>query len=632
MASVRTKDPLGTGLKIQESHKQPIYCLDWSMDLYEEDEEEELYRKEQPEIRLHETTTTSSANGKMPGSRTKPLDVAADDNMSRENRYAKPGFRTSTYRVLASCSGRFVNVYQLKTPQQQQPTGMPAAKGSRGSSGSSSNNNEPLTLIQSYIDADNKEDYYTCVFAGRCMALDQEPSPQSQRGQQQQDHPRAPAFAQQVDRDSRRPTKLRRGNSQEATVLHSSRTKTSHSKAETASEPCASSSASRLWPLSGATGTGPQYLCVAGTKGTIKLIDVLRQRLAATLVGHGFEIYDLKRCPTDEFLLASASKDNTARLWNLKTGAQVAVVSGHEGHLDDIVSLAWHPSGNVLATGSMDTTVKLWYVGPGTGVRRAIKRSHAAAHEFWTNAVQHTTETRTVEVQVPIFTTYQLHFYCVDCVHFLGDWMLSRSQEDSVVLWEPQYPPPNIATKTELATNPRGPMNPMVEEDKDEIMIVEEKDDEIDTTCDPFTSCSMTPAMIRRRKELPYPVPNQLKHLRTYKIPQSQYWFIRFGVDHQGRTLVTGNASGEIYIFKIASKSRLPIRVMDGKPRKYATVRCISFSPDDDVMVAATDLGEIWKWPVRREKQPVTTGATASASRTTNSNKVPASSIQVQSS
>ena len=596
MGSLRTKDAFGSATKIQETHKQPIYGLDWSIDVYYDDGDGGIGKAgdnyydsndhyEAASHHYHHKKSKSRSAGSS-SSHSKPrYPHQHQHHHTAKARRMDVDDNATLFHVLASCAGRYVNIYQL-------PMGAGVSR------------SEPLSLIQMYVDGDVKEQFYTCVFAGRSTVLGEKDSRQS--------HPEPSSTTNtttRMDRESRRPTKLRRVNTESPTVLNS------RGEGDDDEE----SSSSRLWPLSGETGTGPQFLCVAGHKGTIKLIDLLRKRLAATLVGHGYEIYDLKQCPTDEYMLASASKDNTARLWNLKTGAQVAVLSGHEGHLDDVVSVAWHVSGHVIATGSMDTTVKLWYVGPGTVVRRAIQNSHAAAQELVQEQRQRITETRVTELQIPIFTTYQLHFYCVDCVHFLGDWILSRSQEDAIVLWEPQFPPPKpkitatsiITTTTTTTTSTLAAANNDKDDEQknqdEELLEEEEKEGEEE-------SGSSLATMWRRTKteDMPYPVPNQLKHIRTFKLHESQYWFFRFGVDRRGKTLVAGNAMGDISVWKIPSfKSKAPIKVLDGKMRNHAAVRFICFSPDDSVMVAATDLGEIWKWDVRREKPvPITNTTT----------------------
>jgi WD40 repeat protein len=56
-------------------------------------------------------------------------------------------------------------------------------------------------------------------------------------------------------------------------------------------------------------------------------------------------------------MLLTGGDDNTARLWNAATGKQLAIL---EGHTDSVRSVAFHPSGQTLFTGSADKTVKAW--------------------------------------------------------------------------------------------------------------------------------------------------------------------------------------------------------------------------------------------------------------------------------
>ncbi len=56
-------------------------------------------------------------------------------------------------------------------------------------------------------------------------------------------------------------------------------------------------------------------------------------------------------------ILATGSDDTTWKLWSVPTGD--LIMSG-EGHLDWIGGVEFHPRGNLLATASGDGTVKLW--------------------------------------------------------------------------------------------------------------------------------------------------------------------------------------------------------------------------------------------------------------------------------
>jgi hypothetical protein len=64
----------------------------------------------------------------------------------------------------------------------------------------------------------------------------------------------------------------------------------------------------------------------------------------------------------DDRYVATASRDRTARVWDLATGKQTVAFGGHR---DWVRTIAYAPDGQTLASASEDKTVKLWDAGTG---------------------------------------------------------------------------------------------------------------------------------------------------------------------------------------------------------------------------------------------------------------------------
>jgi WD40 repeat protein len=60
--------------------------------------------------------------------------------------------------------------------------------------------------------------------------------------------------------------------------------------------------------------------------------------------------------------LATASWDQTVRLWDATTGAQTKL---YRGHTDEVKSVAFSPDGLRLVSGAKDQTIMVWEVGNG---------------------------------------------------------------------------------------------------------------------------------------------------------------------------------------------------------------------------------------------------------------------------
>jgi WD40 repeat protein/transcriptional regulator with XRE-family HTH domain len=87
---------------------------------------------------------------------------------------------------------------------------------------------------------------------------------------------------------------------------------------------------------------------------------VLASRLRLTLRGHEDSIEELTYSPNGK-LIATASLDNTARLWDATTGKELLRLQ----HSAGVGHVAFTPDGSRLATGTGDGLVRLWDVASG---------------------------------------------------------------------------------------------------------------------------------------------------------------------------------------------------------------------------------------------------------------------------
>jgi WD40 repeat protein/predicted Ser/Thr protein kinase len=113
---------------------------------------------------------------------------------------------------------------------------------------------------------------------------------------------------------------------------------------------------------------------ISSTAKTISDGDI---SLVETLTGHSAEVLSIAISP-DGQTLASASKDNTIKIWNLSTGQVIRTLTGHSNWVS---SVAFSPDGRTLASGSWDETIKIWDLRTGELIRTLT------GHSSWVYSV-----------------------------------------------------------------------------------------------------------------------------------------------------------------------------------------------------------------------------------------------------
>jgi len=92
-------------------------------------------------------------------------------------------------------------------------------------------------------------------------------------------------------------------------------------------------------------------------------------RCSSAIPGHAEAVLSVQFSPDGKHL-ASGSGDTTVRLWNHETQSPKFTCKGHTNW---VLCIAWSPDGRVVASGGMDKDVRLWDPETGTAVGGAMK-------------------------------------------------------------------------------------------------------------------------------------------------------------------------------------------------------------------------------------------------------------------
>lgn len=281
-----------------------------------------------------------------------------------------------------------------------------------------------------------------------------------------------------------------------------------------------------FYTVSWAVGDGGSpLLACSGSNGVIRIVDCGTEKLLKSFVGHGDSVNELRTQTLKPCLIASASKDESVRLWNANTGVCVLIFAGAGGHRNEVLSVDFHPADILqMASCGMDNTIKIWSL---KDYWKFVEMSFS-----WTDPPS---KFPTKYVQFPVFNAL-VHNNYVDCTRWLGDFILSKSVDNEIVLWEPLYKVPGTTSN----------------EGKVDI-------------------------------------------LQKYPVPECDIWFIKFSCDFHFNTLAIGNREGKVLVWEAQSSPPNLIARLS-HPQCKSPVRQTAISYDGSTILCCCEDGCIWRW------------------------------------
>lgn len=116
------------------------------------------------------------------------------------------------------------------------------------------------------------------------------------------------------------------------------------------------------WVFNGSFSPNNKYVLTASKDNSAKIWDAKTGELISNLTAHPFDVFTANFSPNGN-LIVTASEDNTAKIWDAETGELKITLNGHRA---EVYSALFNEDGNKIITASKDCSSKIWDAKTGT--------------------------------------------------------------------------------------------------------------------------------------------------------------------------------------------------------------------------------------------------------------------------